>query len=206
MKFIIDNEAPPISFKKNGKPRKRFYVNYIGKRFGNLEVVRKGGYRGKNPLWECYCHACGSTKFVTASQLRSYTKSCGCQRTLRDWKSPGWKGVGEIPKTMLTCFKNNAKRRGIEYDLDDNYLWDLFLSQNRKCKLSGLDIKFGRNCEKMERKITASLDRIDSSKPYIKGNVQWVHKHINAMKLNHTEEYFIKLCSIVVDYNKNKEI
>ncbi len=201
IKFIIDEDAPAISFKKNGKPRVRFYVDYVGKKFGNLEVVCKDGYRGKNPLWKCYCHACGSTKSVAASQLRSYTKSCGCQRTLRDWKSPGWKGVGEIPRTMLTGYKNNAKRRKIFYDLDDQYIWDIYLKQDRKCALSGLPIKFGRNCQKMERKITASLDRIESSKPYVEGNVQWVHKHINAMKLNHSDQYFIDLCRKVVEYN-----
>jgi hypothetical protein len=58
------------------------------------------------------------------------------------------------------------------------------------------------NSNKKER--TASLDRIDSSFGYIEGNVQWVHKDINIIKLDYDQDYFIKICSAVCNY-KNKE-
>jgi len=48
---------------------------------------------------------------------------------------------------------------------------------------------------------TASLDRIDSSKGYIEGNVQWVHRKINMMKQSYTQEEFIELCQAVVRNN-----
>ena len=41
---------------------------------------------------------------------------------------------------------------------------------------------------------TASLDRIDSSKGYVIGNVQWVHKDINIMKNKFDNQYFIDMC------------
>jgi hypothetical protein len=63
-----------------------------------------------------------------------------------------------------------------------------------------MPINFG--CRRRGDDVTASLDRIDSFKPYTDDNIQWVHKHINAMKLNHSEEYFIELCKIVANYNK----
>lgn len=53
--------------------------------------------------------------------------------------------------------------------------------------------------EKWDTTGTASLDRIDSSKGYIKGNIQWVHKDINKMKNNYNQAYFINLCALVVD-------
>lgn len=46
---------------------------------------------------------------------------------------------------------------------------------------------------------TASLDRIDSSKPYIIDNIQWVHKDINFMKRTYSHDYFIKLCKLVAN-------
>ena len=49
--------------------------------------------------------------------------------------------------------------------------------------------------------ITASLDRIDSSKGYIEGNVQWVHKRVNLMKGNMSTENFIEWCNLVVKNN-----
>mgnify|MGYP007044016634 CR=1 FL=1 len=68
--------------------------------------------------------------------------------------------------------------------------------------MSGLPILIAKTNK--ERKLginTASLDRIDSSKGYIEGNVQWVHKDINWMKQDFNEEYFIFLCS---EITKNK--
>jgi len=44
---------------------------------------------------------------------------------------------------------------------------------------------------------TASLDRIDSSKGYVKGNLQWVHKDINMMKNHYNQKYFIEICKKV---------
>ena len=43
--------------------------------------------------------------------------------------------------------------------------------------------------------ITASLDRIDSSKGYIEGNVQWVHKSVNIMKCDFSSDIFIGICN-----------
>lgn len=45
---------------------------------------------------------------------------------------------------------------------------------------------------------TASLDRIDSSKGYIPGNVQWVHKDVNKMKLALSEKRLLELCTLIV--------
>ena len=50
--------------------------------------------------------------------------------------------------------------------------------------------------------MTASLDRIDSSKGYIKGNVQWVHKEFNKMKLDLLDKEFIDICKLVHKYHK----
>lgn len=44
---------------------------------------------------------------------------------------------------------------------------------------------------------TASLDRIDNSKGYEEGNIQWVHKDVNFMKRTYSQEYFIKLCTLI---------
>lgn len=45
-----------------------------------------------------------------------------------------------------------------------------------------------------------SLDRIDSSKGYIPGNIQWVHKDVNSLKSNFDEEESIKWCTMIAEY------
>lgn len=51
----------------------------------------------------------------------------------------------------------------------------------------------------------ASLDRIDSSKGYIPGNVQWVDKRVNYMKQALPEGEFAELCRLVYLNRKEKD-
>jgi hypothetical protein len=110
---------------------------------------------------------------------------------------------GDIHQSYICLLKIRAKRSKYEFNLDGEFLWDLFLKQNRKCALSGIEIGFPKAWGvKSKTEITASLDRIDSSKGYIKDNVQWVHKHINTMKMHMTDQQFIEICKQVAGYNK----
>jgi hypothetical protein len=82
----------------------------------------------------------------------------------------------------------------------------LFLKQDRKCKLSGIEIKFHPEEKRIKQsQQTASLDRIDNTKGYIEGNIQWLHKDINNMKWNFNESTFINYCCQIAR-NYNKEI
>lgn len=85
-------------------------------------------------------------------------------------------------------------------EIDPPYMWELFQKQNGKCRLSGRQIGFD---QKVHRNTTASLDRIDSSIGYIAGNVQWVHKDINKMKMEFENDYFIEMCREVAAYHED---
>lgn len=103
-----------------------------------------------------------------------------------------------------TCYHKIAKQandRGIVFEVTPDYLESLLIKQNFKCALSGIPLRFSLNFKTKEDREyhTASLDRIDSSKGYIEGNVQWVHKDINYMKCDFTQEEFINYCKCVVN-------
>ncbi len=139
----------------------------------------------------CKCN-CGNEKIVIESQLKSgKTKSCGCLRELTGNKHHSFKGYKDISGEFWNQIKYNAKNRNIEFDITIEYVWSLFEKQNGKCKLSGINIYFSKN---YKEKGNISLDRIDNTKGYIKGNVQWLHKHVNMMKSTYNEQYFINLC------------
>lgn len=107
-------------------------------------------------------------------------------------------------KYWSTCIRG-AQKRNLEFNISINYAQDLLEKQNYKCALSGLSINGSQNLDKnysTYKEMTASLDRIDSSKGYIIGNIQWVHKDINFIKQNLSEKYFIELCKKVSEYNK----
>ena len=145
----------------------------------------------------CKCD-CGKEKRVQAVHLKSgHTQSCGCAWYEFGKTRISWKGCGDMPSAHFKRILNGAKKRKIPFNINIKYVWDLYLKQNKKCALSGLplDFSYGRNCH---HKGTASLDRIDSTKGYVKNNVQWVHKDINWMKQDYSNDYFIQMCKLIV--------
>jgi len=99
---------------------------------------------------------------------------------------------------------SGARHRGHQFDLTTKYLWDLFLKQNKRCIFTGRVLKFSPDiCNKPQIQ-TASLDRIDSNKGYIKGNVQWSHKVVNVMKQGMVDAEFIGLCKEISKHRRRK--
>ena len=73
----------------------------------------------------------------------------------------------------LIVLKAKSVVRKIEFNLTIDYLWNLYLSQDKKCTITG---------DELPNILKASLDRIDSTKGYIEGNVQWVTTQANRCK------------------------
>lgn len=126
------------------------------------------------------------------------------QRIIR--RNHNWKGYKGISGDYWRCIQKAGKDRGLGFDLTLEFLWDLFEKQKGVCALSGLpivlEVGLGELNKHGYQRRTASLDRIDSSKGYIKGNIQWVHKEINQMKSNRTDREFIELCKTVAIFNQ----
>lgn len=174
--------------------------NLLGIKFNNLTVIskieknkQKNTHQGFE--WKCVCD-CGNFRTVSTNRLTDGAiKSCGCTHIQKTGsESHKWCGYGEISGSYFCSLRNGAEDRNIEFNVTIEELWELFIKQNRKCALSGLEINFSLSKE-IEK--TASLDRIDSSKEYVIGNIQWVHKHINMMKMDYDEKYFIELCKLI---------
>lgn len=158
-----------------------------GHTFNRLTVVRKIGKSKANNLWLCQCQ-CGNETKATTSNLRSErVKSCGCLLT-----DTFWKGHQGLSKTHFNIIKRNAATRNIQFNVSIEYLWDLFELQQKRCALSGVDIALGS--QRLHIETTASLDRIDSHQGYFEGNVQWIHKDLNRMKMDMDESRFIEWC------------
>jgi hypothetical protein len=98
----------------------------------------------------------------------------------------------------------HSKRRGIAVSLTPEDAWSIFEKQGGCCALTGIKIDFAsitiNRHKEWYRQQTASLDRIDSDEDYNPKNVRWVHKDINKMRLNHSDETFIKWCCLVATH------
>lgn len=163
-------------------------VDFKGEIFGNLKVIEKDK-NSKWQTWICQCNCGKITKVQTQSLKYRRVSSCGCLRKT---------GFKEISGTKWKEIKNSSIRRRLEFNITLQYIWDLFLKQDRKCALSGTQLCFSSKSNLRDG--TASLDRIDSSKGYIEGNVQWVHKDVNFMKQESTEKEFFNWIKTIYEF------
>lgn len=104
-------------------------------------------------------------------------------------------GYGVVPPAYMRSLHYSATKRGLDFEVRGEYLDALWQRQDGRCAYTGLEIKIGDG--------TASLDRIDPSLGYIEGNVQWTYTPVNIMKWDRSHEEFMKLCSLIV--NREKE-
>lgn len=171
----------------------------IGKKYGWLKVSKLLEIRkNRRKVFECVCK-CGNICNIIGSKLiNGHTKSCGCYKKIAT-KKRFFKGLNDISGRYFCNLKKNAEVRNLEFLISLKDMWNLFIKQNRKCAISNIDIKFYENFK--DKSGTASLDRIDSSKGYVKGNIQWVHKIVNLMKQDMTDKEFINWCKIIAQNN-----
>lgn len=165
----------------------------IGDKFGSLLIESFKYSEDNHKIAVCHCD-CGNTYEIRPSLFSvNATHHCGCEPI------GSWKGIGLISGTYFNRVKRSAKKRSLLFSLTKEYLWELFKKQNGFCALSNISITPHR---KDGIEYTASLNRINSSIGYIEGNVQWVHKDINLMKMDLELNRFIELCKLVSNNNK----
>lgn len=112
----------------------------------------------------------------------------------------------EIMRQRLSHINSNLQRARNRKDqqkfsisLDE--IWKIGERQKWKCALTGIPLEFtrggsiwrGRVCNRR----SCSLDRIDSTRGYVSGNIQLVTWEVNCIKTNMENQEFIKLCKQV---------
>lgn len=163
--------------------------NLAGKSVGLWTITDKYEMRAHKRYWLCRCQ-CGMEKWVWHGNLQSgSTKSCGCLRKRVGSKNPCWTGYGDIPGKYWSHLKCGAEERKIVFNLSIEEAYCVFKEQGGRCSYTNQVISFEEH--------TASLDRIDSNRPYELTNIQWVHKDINIMKGALEDTRFLELCSLI---------
>lgn len=184
-------------------------------KFNDWEIINQTPIiRKRKKYYLCRC-ICGKEKLVDYYCMKTNgSKRCsscaGKLITLPKGFTKSWEGkkVGELNATLYNHVHSKAKERNLEFNITQEFLWELLVKQNFKCKLSGVDIKISdkiKNGNPDFNFITASVDRIDSLKGYVEDNVQWVHKDVNKMKMQYSNDYFIEMCKKISITQDNTE-
>lgn len=161
-----------------GKTPSRRIVNIKGNKYGKLTVLKRvENDRFNKAKWECECE-CGNIICVNAASLiRDLTTSCGCEKI----RHARMKHHHTVPSSFFHRIYKCAINRGIAFSLTINDIYNLYIKQNGKCAISGVDISFASSDDK-SKSGTVSVDRIYSSLGYEPNNIQLVHKRINIIK------------------------
>lgn len=90
-----------------------------------------------------------------------------------------------------------AKKRNKEINIDLDDLLEIWESQKGICPYTGLTLIHPKNAKNHIMLYKASLDRIDSSLGYIKGNIQFISATANLAKGSMTHEEMVTFCRII---------
>lgn len=95
---------------------------------------------------------------------------------------------------------SKRKRSGIKVDVDVNYLDSIF-PRDFICPALGIKMSWGGGYK--DKFASPSMDRIDSKKGYVKGNIVWVSNKANTIKSDSTIEEMEKVLSWYKKIKKN---
>jgi hypothetical protein len=188
---------------RSGKQIKSIYDVEIDDQFSKLTIKELAYTKTKtgrdcpvSAYVECECGNKVWRKLVYI--LREETKSCGCAH--RRTRHKNNKYIGAYKDISIAHFRNIQRvaiSKGREFSISIEYLWSVWESQNFKCALSGVDLTWRPVYHRTDT--TASVDRIDSKKGYVEGNIQIIHKALNRLKNACPQEEFLEWCRLVVE-------
>lgn len=106
-----------------------------------------------------------------------------------------------VREFLIRLAAHTKCRTSKEYDINPKYLLELYNNQKGLCAISGVMMTYMRGSGRVYTNI--SIDRIDNSKGYIKGNVHLVCDVVNFMKHTLTINELIEWCKLIIKLNTN---
>jgi len=137
---------------------------------------------------EKYCPTCG-----TVRKINQFTKHRGkkdgldsqCMQCKAKYKQAN--SVLVQTGKMLTSARGRAGKKGLIFDIDHDYIRSIIPSH---CPVLGMPLEWSSQRGNGNRPLpnSPSLDRIDPSKGYIKGNVWIISYRANTIKSDASHE------------------
>lgn len=182
----------------------------IGTKFESLTILDIYKNEKNKTEVKCICN-CGN-EYITLlpyfkAGRKKNCKECGRKKQKENIKlfykthsytqHHNFSGFKEIPLSFFNSIILNAKRRNIKFDITIEYLYELYIKQNKKCYFTDIELILNKDS------CNASVDRINSNIGYELDNIIWIYKPINNMKNDISIERFIEICCLI---SENKRL
>ena len=160
------------------------------------------------------CHYCGEYKSVECfspngggssirNNRRNICHECYSKRQRHhDLSLPDDKKLNKCLRLRFLGARRRALNSNIEFNITFEYIKELWNEQKGICALSNVPMTYLLKEGRTPTNI--SIDKIDRTKGYIKGNIQLVCMACNQIKSDLTEEEMYNFCKKIVKTYENK--
>ncbi len=179
---------------KSCAKRKTTTILNIGDKYKHWTILDGPIYQNSTAYYKVSCD-CGEECLKVPIEIKNPNRFFQCEKcshkeNMKNIKSKNGQ-IGDLTLTEYTKLKRSAEKRSYSFEVSIEYLWNLFKNQKQICAITG---DFIPNIQE------ASLDRIDSSKGYLEGNVQWTTQQANLSKHVMTMNELYKFCKKILNH------
>jgi hypothetical protein len=164
------------------------------------------------------CYKCKTFKPLeefskNKSTFDGYQKVCkDCFSNYDSVKKSYKKKQNKLKTDLKTYLRNKTsnlerkcKLKNLPFDLDKDYIYNLFLKQDGKCYFTGIDIKHNIGCHQYD---SISIERLDPNGGYTKNNTVLSSFALNSFKGMMNESEFKNFLNLIipnlVEYKNSK--
>ena len=120
------------------------------------------------------------------------------------WRKARYARPESRASQLVAAAKNRALKTGVDFDITFDDVYPSVLSG--LCPKTGLHFDLAPHAALRRHPLAPSIDRIDSSKGYVRGNVQIVCNWYNLAKHELSETEVLAFCRAVVDTASKKDV
>ncbi len=170
-----------------------------------LWYVDKRNKLGKRK--ETYCNKCRNDKLKNYREDPKIKEMAHSQHS--KWRQKfidlpdGEEKIKWLLKRLMSGYKKRAKEKKLDFNLTNEYLYNLYETQKGLCYYSNQKMNIGS--DKSTFLNSLSLDRKNNKLGYIKDNVVFCMNYINTMKNFHSEEEFYNFCELILSIKNNRD-
>jgi hypothetical protein len=144
------------------------------------------------------CSVCGVKKPLADFKKGTNYSRGTCRACRNDQRN---RRIASNPATYLysRLGRQNRSKNKPEVSIDKKYIEKMWEEQSGKCDVTGVHMTYQPRDLKRTTGLNASIDRIDPSKGYCKGNVRIVCHMVNVMRNSGDDSDLLWWCKMIVE-------